>query len=419
MQESALALVLVLHAGFLAPARPSRGPALRTVGGGLQRLRLSGGGPLAEAAVRGNIYDVDACISAGAEDVDALDGAGVSALHAAVCAGRLGVAALLVARGADVNVEDNDERTPLHHAAANGLQGAVHVLLDLGASLLATDQRGWTPLHEAAAARQLSVLEALLIAGADAHAKDLLGRTPVQLLPAPGPTSLSHAPGSQWNSTASRSAHAPAQDAAASAAACAAVRARLEASMARRPASASAPPRRRQAHGRGAREHTATVHPDDLLVETLAEDEQAELANITAHARSMLGSGAGAAGVFVDSGREQARVTATGGEGGEGRDRCEEECGQEEEDEGTPLLSAGATQQEVRAPERLARNSSCVVCESARARASERAAVRARQSARASDTRETGGSERNHIQRFESLSSCEWCSAKGLRARSW
>ena len=378
MQESALALVLVLHAGFLAPARPSWGPALRTVGGGLQRLRLSGGGPLAEAAVRGNIYDVDASKSKGAEDVDALDGAGVSALHAAVCAGRLGVAALLVARGADVNVEDNDERTPLHHAAANGLQGAVHVLLDLGASLLATDHRGWTSLHEAAAARQLGVLEALLIAGADAHAKDLLGRTPVQLLPAPGPTSLSRAPGSQSHGTASRSAHAPAQDAAASAAACAAVRARLEASMSSRPASAS-----RQAHGRGAREHAATVHPDDLLMETLAEDEQAELANITAHARSMLGSGAGTTGVSVDSGREQARGTTTGGEGGEGRDGCKEECGPEKEDEGTPLLSAGATQQEVRVPKKLARISSRVVCQSARARASGRASVTAKERERA------------------------------------
>ena len=106
------------------------------------------------AASHGSIYDVEGIIESGAI-VDELDASGLSALHLAIHAGRLGVAALLVAKGADVNQGDTSQRTPLHHAAARGLKGALIVLIDLGASLTASDERGWTPLHEAAAAYQV------------------------------------------------------------------------------------------------------------------------------------------------------------------------------------------------------------------------------------------------------------------------
>ena len=126
-----------------------RGQVLR------RRLHLRGGGgcSLHEAAASGSIYEVEALATG--VDVDRLDGAGRSALHRAVEAGRLGVAALLVAKGADVDVQDAEERTPLHDAAARGDKGAVIVLLDLGAAVTAADERGWTPLHDAAASLQV------------------------------------------------------------------------------------------------------------------------------------------------------------------------------------------------------------------------------------------------------------------------
>ncbi len=183
-----LAIVLVLHESsvsceLLQPARPvgrihhlkaglqviERGDpwryGKRRVRGGcvgflLLCLPLRGGAAgarpteLHAAASHGSIYDVEGIIEGGAI-VDELDASGLSALHLAIHAGRLGVAALLVAKGADVNQGDTSQRTPLHHAAARGLKGALIVLIDLGASLTASDERGWTPLHEAAAAYQV------------------------------------------------------------------------------------------------------------------------------------------------------------------------------------------------------------------------------------------------------------------------
>ena len=183
-----LAIVLVLHESsvsceLLQPARPvgrihhlkaglqvmERGDTWRygkrRVPGGcvgflLLCLPLRGGAAgarptnLHAAASHGSIYDVEGIIESGAI-VDELDASGLSALHLAIHAGRLGVAALLVAKGADVNQGDTSQRTPLHHAAARGLKGALIVLIDLGASLTASDERGWTPLHEAAAAYQV------------------------------------------------------------------------------------------------------------------------------------------------------------------------------------------------------------------------------------------------------------------------
>ena len=183
-----LAIVLVLHESsvsceLLQPTRPvgrihhlkagiqvmERGDTWRygkrRVPGGcvgflLLCLPLRGGAAgarptdLHAAALHGSIYDVEGIIESGAI-VDELDASGLSALHLAIHAGRLGVAALLVAKGADVNQGDTSQRTPLHHAAARGLKGALIVLIDLGASLTASDERGWTPLHEAAAAYQV------------------------------------------------------------------------------------------------------------------------------------------------------------------------------------------------------------------------------------------------------------------------
>jgi len=144
-------LVAAVRPGTAAPGAPGCGILLRR---GQLRLRGGGGSSLHLAAASGSIYEVEA-LATGA-DVDRLDGAGRSALHRAVEAGRLGVAALLVAKGADVDVQDAEERTPLHDAAARGDKGAVIVLLDLGAAVTVTDERGWTPLHDAAASLQVT-----------------------------------------------------------------------------------------------------------------------------------------------------------------------------------------------------------------------------------------------------------------------
>ena len=136
----------------LHPSLPRLLVACRQLRRGHLRLR-GGAGSLHEAAASGSVYDIEewAC-----RDMDQLDEAGLSALHRAVEAGHLGVAALLVAKGADVDVPDTAECTPLHHAAARGQVGAVIVLIDLGAAVAASDECGWTPLHHAAASQQVT-----------------------------------------------------------------------------------------------------------------------------------------------------------------------------------------------------------------------------------------------------------------------
>ena len=158
----ALTLAPVLQANLLA--RPALPPAAGFAAEGGWPLRLRGGerNDLHSAVLTGSVFAVDGLIGEGA-DVDAPNGAGLSALHLAAEARRLAVAALLVAKGADVNVCDGAERTPLHYAAARGHRGTIMVLLELGADLAAADERGWTPLHEAAAAHQVPPLSATVL----------------------------------------------------------------------------------------------------------------------------------------------------------------------------------------------------------------------------------------------------------------
>ncbi|KAK7504136.1 hypothetical protein BaRGS_00004440 [Batillaria attramentaria] len=66
-------------------------------------------------------------------DINGLNDAGLSPLHAAVLEGNLAAVQLLVKHGADVNTQDTDTWTPLHAACAEGHCEIVRLLLANGA----------------------------------------------------------------------------------------------------------------------------------------------------------------------------------------------------------------------------------------------------------------------------------------------
>lgn len=123
-------------------------------------------------------------------DVRAVDCAGQTALHDAVCgdadpADMAEVVALLLEAGADANVADRRGRTPLHILmdAAPLLDPLVVLVEDGGADVHATTQlEGFTPLHVGAQRLYLDdqVFGYLIShAGADPNALDAVGRTPL------------------------------------------------------------------------------------------------------------------------------------------------------------------------------------------------------------------------------------------------
>lgn len=141
------------------------------------------GGPLTIAARQGNLEITSALIEAGA-DVEALDGAGRTAIIGAACSSRgLGTLKILLAAGA--NPLANDEAShmnALHWAASCGETAAVEALLAAGLDVNLKDG-GYqeTALHHAAAHADLDMVRLLVAHGADINIADKGGNTPTAI----------------------------------------------------------------------------------------------------------------------------------------------------------------------------------------------------------------------------------------------
>ena len=91
-------------------------------------------------------------------------------LHEAARRGNELVVQLLVADGADIEQMNSGYYTPLHEAAAAGNVSVVRALLELGAAVNAVSKLGETPLHRAAVRGHSEIARLLLIHGAWAGA---------------------------------------------------------------------------------------------------------------------------------------------------------------------------------------------------------------------------------------------------------
>jgi ankyrin repeat protein len=102
-----------------------------------------------QAAKDGNREILSRLIAADPTIVDARTASGQTPLHAALAAGHVETALLLIEAGADVSVTDAGGHTPFHIAAEKGLVPVVKALLARGADAHAVDAEDRTPLSRA------------------------------------------------------------------------------------------------------------------------------------------------------------------------------------------------------------------------------------------------------------------------------
>jgi ankyrin repeat protein len=133
-------------------------------------------------------------IAAGA-DVNAVDAASMSILHAAAAGNDTETIQLLVDAGTNVNAVDFAGFTPLIHAASNRNIDAVRLLISKGADVNARSGDGsfqkvkagpialgnWTPLTASVAMATPELVKTLLDAGANLETTDVRGMTPLML----------------------------------------------------------------------------------------------------------------------------------------------------------------------------------------------------------------------------------------------
>ncbi|MHB1059499.1 MAG: ankyrin repeat domain-containing protein [Rhodanobacter sp.] len=162
------------------------------------------------AAAMGYPEIAEQLLAAGA-DVNAVDGGGRSALHAAAQFGfehndSLRARRLfdgLLKHGADINHADGEGKTPLllllgaqlrpgSECDATHLGALVPLLLDAGARVGHADQRGVTALHACAMHALLPPARVLLSRGADRHAADAFGRTAAEVARQLGYVDIAH-----------------------------------------------------------------------------------------------------------------------------------------------------------------------------------------------------------------------------------
>ena len=152
-----------------------RTPDLRPIVGAISdgnRIRMC---PLHDAAATGDMRQVSAMLSAGANaNVTASDGE--TPLHHAAREGHVEVAKSLLGAGANADARDADGCTPLHWAAKMGRAGTAGALLGGGASVNARcGGINETALIVATQEGHVDVMRTLLGANADADAKDYSG----------------------------------------------------------------------------------------------------------------------------------------------------------------------------------------------------------------------------------------------------
>jgi|GEM_PF-6946892 ankyrin repeat protein len=117
---------------------------------------------LLDAAVHGNISDIRAALSAGA-NINAQDDHGLTALHITVLIGKHDIATELLARGIDVSIQNSFGKTALHLAAYYGRYDFISNLITNNIdSINIQDSVSCTALHYAVEMNHPEIVDILL-----------------------------------------------------------------------------------------------------------------------------------------------------------------------------------------------------------------------------------------------------------------
>jgi uncharacterized protein len=158
--------------GFLAPAKNPELQALLA-----KRPRLT----FFEACGVGDTAEVARQLAGDPKLATTWTEAGWSALHLAAFSGAPEVVQLLLDRGAEVDARARTrfKNTPLQAALLAGQLATAKLLLERGADPLVRQAKGFSPLHEAALLGRRDLVDLLLVAGAEINARANDGRTAV------------------------------------------------------------------------------------------------------------------------------------------------------------------------------------------------------------------------------------------------
>jgi ankyrin repeat protein len=128
--------------------RRKTAPPQTESGTGTAPKSVSGQTNLHDAAARGTVADVEACLATGA-DVNEPNRVGYVPLSIAASRGDVDVARALLDAGADVDATDPTGTTPLAAAVLNsrGKGDMITLLLEHGADASKPNRRGQTPLE--------------------------------------------------------------------------------------------------------------------------------------------------------------------------------------------------------------------------------------------------------------------------------
>jgi hypothetical protein len=126
---------------------------------------------LLDAAARGDVEGISACLEGGAMIDFKSRYSGETALRNAVKAGSLEACSLLITAGlgAGIDVPDQRGNLPLHQAVQSGREDIVELLLAAGSYPNVMNLRHETPLHLAIEARSLRICRRLVGAGANVN----------------------------------------------------------------------------------------------------------------------------------------------------------------------------------------------------------------------------------------------------------
>ena len=114
-----------------------------------------------------------------AEEVNAVTGDNVTALHLAAAEDNVEMMQMLLKAGADVNAKTSGGFTPLHWAASKNCVRSAELLTVVGADVNAASEHGVTPLHWAAYRNSTEMVNLLIKSGADISVKTDEGFTPL------------------------------------------------------------------------------------------------------------------------------------------------------------------------------------------------------------------------------------------------
>lgn len=116
-----------------------------------------------QAASEGNLEALRRLIGADPTIVNASTASGQTPLHAALEAGHVDTALLLIEAGAEVSVADTGGHTPFHIAAEKGFVPVVKALLERGADAHAVDAEDRTPLSRAVTRGHTEVIDLITV----------------------------------------------------------------------------------------------------------------------------------------------------------------------------------------------------------------------------------------------------------------